>query len=118
MTDDEARKLAQRIIDTFPNGPKAYVWRDALQHLDPGPAARAYRILVDEAEKTPTIARFKAHYHALTRTDAPTMIRWTGNEISLDEYLRRLSERADFGNTDAADELEDWRKWLGIKEHA
>ncbi len=115
MTDDEARKLAQRCIDTWPNGPKAYIWRDTLLPLNPGPAARAYRLLVDEAERTPTIARYKAHYATLTRGEQSTMIRWNGDEIGMDEYLRRLTTRAGLGNQDAADELEDWTKWLSPK---
>ena len=113
MTDDEARKLAQRCIDTWPNGPKAYIWRDAVLPLDAGAAAKAYRALLNETEKTPTIGRFMAHYAALTRVDnGGRMIRWTGNEIGLDEYLTRLQARADMGGQDAADELGNWQRWL------
>lgn len=119
MTEDEARKLAQRLIDTWPNGTKAYVWRDLVANLDGGTAAGAYRQLASDAERTPTPGMFMAQYKALKRRDDPSTFsgpRWTGNEISLDEYLRRLTARADNGNIDAMDELDNWSRWLTPKE--
>jgi hypothetical protein len=117
VTEDETRKIATHAIDTWPSGPKGYIWRDAISDLDYGPAVGAYKLLVRESERTPTIGRFMAHYNALTRSDnGGTGIRWTGNEISLDDYLKRIQARADMGNQDAADELANWRKWLAGKE--
>lgn len=76
MTDDEARKLATRIVDTWPNGAKAYVWRDVLIALDARHAAVAYRTLsLDEhAGKSPTPAQFHAHYRKARQPvyDGPT----------------------------------------------
>jgi hypothetical protein len=66
MTDDEARALATRIIDTWPTGPKAYIWRDALRPLDYGTAGTAYvrlRKLVTTGAPTP--GRFEDEYRAL-----------------------------------------------------
>jgi hypothetical protein len=97
MTEDETRKIATHAVDTWPAGPKAYIWRDAINDLQYGPAVGAY--------------------NALTRDDnGGTGIRWTGNEISFDDYLKRIQARADMGNQDAADELANWRKWLAGKE--
>jgi hypothetical protein len=69
MTDDEARKLATRIVDTWPTGPKAYIWRDLLIALDAKASAAAYRTLTldDRAGKSPTPAQFHAHYRLARR---------------------------------------------------
>lgn len=115
MTEDQARKLAQRFIDTWPTGPKGYIWRDVFLPLDADYAAQAYRALLEESQRAPTPARFKEHYAALTRSNHATQIHWTGNEISLDEYLSRLGAKAAKDNTDAGDELDDWQRWLNRK---
>jgi hypothetical protein len=118
VTDEEARKIAQHCIDAWPNGPKAYIWREVVIDLDYGTAVGAYKALVKKPFKTlVTVGAFKAEYDNLNHqhTDARG-IRWTGNEISLDDYLKRIQARADMGNQDAADELANWRKWLAGKE--
>ena len=67
MTDDEARQLATRIIDTWPNGSKAYVWRDLLEPLSAGRAGTAYaRLLRDhENARAPSPGQFMALYRSL-----------------------------------------------------
>lgn len=120
MTDDEARKLGTRMIDTWPNGPRAYVWRDAFlhNHLDPTIAANTYRALERSSERAPTISQFLATYHSIARrTDDPleqhhhTPTRHT-EEIDLTEYLTRLAHRAAGGDTAADTELDTWNRWL------
>jgi len=112
MTEDEARKVAQHCIDAWPNGPKAYIWRELLEGLDYGPAVGAYKALVREAEKTPTPGRFMAHYAHLARgDDAPRQVRIAGNEISLGEYLERLALRA-ASSHEAQAEYDRWTRHL------
>lgn len=64
MTDDEARRLATRIIDTWPTGPKAYIWRDTLIDLDATHAATAYRTCLRVATRPPAPADFLDAYTA------------------------------------------------------
>jgi hypothetical protein len=113
MTDDEARKLATWIIDTFPTGPKAYIWRDALHDLDAQRAADVYRHMADHVDRL-TIGAFKGEYNRRARADQMyhAGVRWTGTEISLDEYLGRLQVRAASGESAAVDELSNWERWL------
>lgn len=66
MTPDEARTLSARIIDTWPNGPKAYIWANELRDLDPTRATRAFAAMRKEVDR-PTLAAFHVHY-AATRT--------------------------------------------------
>lgn len=115
MSPDEARKLATRLIDTYPNGPKAYIWRDTLTELDAHDAADAYHDLLKSAERTPTIAHFLAAYHAIRRRrhSTPHRNQPDGTEITLGEYLTRITRRAQTGNQDALDELERWQRFLG-----
>lgn len=116
MTEDQARKLATRIIDTWPTGPKAYIWRDVLIHLDPIKAADVYRHFVETADKV-TIGQFKSEYDRRTRSERPTTIRWTGHEIGFDEYIGRLRVKASNGESEAIEELANWNRWL-TKESA
>jgi hypothetical protein len=69
VTDEDARKLATRIIDTWPHGAKAYVWRDVLIELDPVHASVAYRRCARTASRAPTPADFLDAYDA-ARADA------------------------------------------------
>lgn len=91
MTEDQARKLAARIIDTWPGGARAYVWRDVLLPLDNHAADVTYRILTREQTAPPTPGLFVSAYRAqrarlmapaqlsLAEPDAPT--------LGLREYL-------------------------------
>jgi hypothetical protein len=60
-------KLVERIIATWPTGPKGFIWTDVLRDLHPGPAAAAYRQLRDTEQRI-TIAQYKAAYRALLGT--------------------------------------------------
>lgn len=114
MTEDEARKLAQRCIDTWPAGPKGYIWRDALLPLDAHYAAAAYRRMSTEQDR-PTVARFIAEYHALMpRGDAPAHTIDRG-AISLGEYLERVQLRALKGDHEAQSEMDRWTRHLGAE---
>lgn len=69
MTDDEARKIATQTIDTWPTGPKAYVWINELTPLDAGIARAAFKELRTTHERISTAAfhqcyRTKAREHA------------------------------------------------------
>lgn len=114
MTDDDARTIATWIIDTWPTSAKAYVWKGVMKDLDAGTAKGAYRQLARTSERPPTPGQFCAEYNRLVRSAAPSgpsAIRWRGDEISLDEYLDKLSRKA-LISTDAADELKNWERWL------
>ena len=64
MTNEEARRLALRIIDTWPGHViKAYVWTEALTDLDHTTALGVYEYLRDRDERAPNIARFLAIYN-------------------------------------------------------
>ena len=112
MTDDEARKLAQRCADTWPAGPKAYVWRDALLPLDANYAAAAYRRMSTEQDR-PTIARFASEYHGLIPRDEGRRASIDHDAISLGEYLERVQMRALNGSHEAQAEMDRWTKHLG-----
>lgn len=113
MTEDECRKVCTHLIDAWPNGPKAYIWREALEQLKYPLAVQAFKAMRDEYPKTPTVAVFRQFYgrFAPTATGHPG-ISWQGNEIGLDEYLKRLAERSATGSQDATDELDNWNRWL------
>lgn len=64
MTEDEARRLATRFIDTWPTGARAYVWRDLFIDLEPGLAIDAYHRLEVECDRAPTPGQFHAAYRA------------------------------------------------------
>lgn len=110
MTEDQARKLAQRCIDSWPSGPKAYIWRDVLLDLDADYAAVAYRTLVRSAERAPNTGQFMTHYRAVQ--PPPALPGWAppANAITLEEYLCRLAERSARGDEAATIELERWQR--------
>lgn len=116
MTDDEARRLATRIIDTWPTGAKAYIWRDNLISLDHALTQHAIRTLEREVTRgAPTIGQLHAAYHAHQRALNPptTEPAHTNTQaISLTEYTRRLTDRANRGDTEAIDELGHWARYL------
>lgn len=118
MTDDEARKLATRCIDTWPSGPKAYTWHALFTDLDANYAAVAYRALQREATKTPTPGQFMAHYNAAIPSPNSDTWRPPVDAISLGEYLERVQLRATNGSHEAQAEMDRWSKHLAPKERA
>jgi hypothetical protein len=67
MTSDDAARLVNLIVATWPTGPKAYVWTQTLAELDNGPANQAYRDLRDTAERI-TIAAYQDRYRRHANT--------------------------------------------------
>lgn len=61
MTSDDCARLVNLIVATWPTGPKAYIWTQALADLDAAPANRAYLDLRDTIERI-TIPAFRAGY--------------------------------------------------------
>ena len=95
MTDDEARTLATRMIDTWPSGPKAYIWRNEFTHLDAPPAYTAFGKMRAECERA-TIAAFHVRYQAAASQLAPPIP--LGNPqphpddvIGIDEAIARIA---------------------------
>lgn len=62
MTEEQARKLAWRIVDTWPTGAKAYVWSGVLLNLDHHAADVTVRLLTGELRSPPTPGTFLAAY--------------------------------------------------------
>lgn len=115
MNQAETAHLVERIVQTWPNGPKGRIWTEALSELpDPGRAGTAYVRLRNECEHPPTIARFLAVYRSLD-----TYTGWgrqlpnyeAYEAISFAEYIARLTAQADRGDHQAATELERWSRW-------
>lgn len=64
MTQREATELAERIIKTWPSGPRQGIWFDVLSECERGTAAAAYVHLRDTVDRAPSIAAFRAQYRA------------------------------------------------------
>ena len=110
MTDDEARRLATRIIDTWPNGPRHYIWRDLITHYNHHLAQHTYQRLQHQLDRPPTTGQFHATYRALERgAQTPDQPELEEATLSRNEYLQRVAERAR-NDPAAADELEHWRR--------
>lgn len=97
MTEDQARKLAERIIDTWPGGARAYVWRDVLFALDHHAADVTVRLLTKSATSPPTPGTFLVAYKSQrARLMEPQQLTIAVDEerIGPNGYLDRLRERA------------------------
>lgn len=74
MNEDQAQRFAQRMIETWPNGPRRNIWHDiALKLHDPDAARQAYADLERSATHIST-ALFHTTYQAAKRkttTNAP-----------------------------------------------
>jgi hypothetical protein len=66
MNADDAARLVNLLVATWPGGPKAYVWTQALEALDAPAANRAYARLRDTA-KSITVAGFREVYDTASR---------------------------------------------------
>jgi len=63
LTQREATELAERIVKTWPTGPKQGIWFDVLGELgDYAIAWATYVHLRDTVERAPSIAAYKAEY--------------------------------------------------------
>lgn len=74
MTDDEASRFSRRMIDTWPSGPRAYVWKAIAEPLDVSIARDALRQLERTAERAPTPAAFHACYAEARRARQRTTV--------------------------------------------
>jgi len=117
MTEDEARSLARRIIETWPNGAKGYVWAEALKGLDYEHAMDAYRSLRGDAVRTPVVGELVALYRqerARHRAAQPTPKAYDdghdGPLMSMGEYLDLQARRADKGDGEAVKNLASWQR--------
>lgn len=115
MTEDEARRLATRIIDTWPTAAKAYVWRDLLIPLDSELARDTYRRLEREIDKgAPTPGQFHTVYRSIEKTYEPTPSsspHQLEEGLSPSEYLARVQARVQHGDRQAAEELMRWERF-------
>jgi hypothetical protein len=115
VTDDDARRLATRIIDTWPTGAKAYVWRDLLTPLDLELAHETYRRLEREIDKgAPTPGQFHAIYRGIEKAHEPAVgsaHQDVEQRMAPSEYLARVHARAQHGDRQAADELVRWERF-------
>jgi hypothetical protein len=114
MDATQRAQLVDRIIGTWPNGPKGGVWTEAFDDHDEITFAQAldvYKHLRDTSERNnpPSIAAYLAtwrnRHHRPPATTAPVD---DGPEISFNQYIERLTRLAHAGNTDAADMLDVW----------
>jgi hypothetical protein len=119
VSGDEAARLVNRIVSTWPTGPKGHIWTEVVLELDATLADQAYRRLRAEHERAPAVATYLAAYKALRaerrrQADAHHVEAALDPDelIPLSEYLRRLTARAEAGDTDAADDLSRWRRYL------
>lgn len=71
MTQREAFGAAERIVKTWPNGPRQSVWSEVLIELEEAPARKAYEHLRDFTERPPSVAAFLADYRARIAQDRP-----------------------------------------------
>ena len=90
MNDAERAKLVERIVATWPAGPRGFVWFAVLGDLEHEQAVSAYEHLRRTALTPPTTGAYLDAYRQLTRPAHG----WprpadTGEPVSLAEYLER-----------------------------
>jgi len=117
MSSDDCARLVNLLIATWPAGPKAYVWTQALSRFDAGPAFQAYALLRDHEERI-TVATFGAQYRRVVERERarnqPTQETLTEPALSPSEYVARLTARAATGDQSAAAELATWQRMTGL----
>lgn len=109
MTPTQRDTLAVRFAQTWPNGPGQTIWAESIDDLDYPQAAKAYDKLRREEERPPSIARFLSAYR--TFDTAPQWARPLGDNgpaMSFDQYIGRLSKRANEGEQEAEAMLDIW----------
>jgi hypothetical protein len=115
MDATQRAQLVDRIVTTWPNGPKGVIWTETLTDHDDitfTAALDVYKHLRDTVERNnpPSIALYLATWrarwqrtpaeHARPDNDGPAM--------SFDEYYATLIRSADTGHTDATRMLDLW----------
>lgn len=67
MNDEQARHFAQRMIETWPTGPRRNVWRDIALKLHDHDAARSAYAELERTAAYISTAQFHDAYTAITR---------------------------------------------------
>ena len=118
MNETETATIVERIVGTWPNGPRGFVWTEAFNdhpEVESRTAGAAYRALRDgglPSHERITIARFLAEerrqrgYQPAATPTAP--VADDGPVMSFDEYIGLLTIKAHAGDPDAADMLDEW----------
>lgn len=111
MTESEANEIARLMIDTWPTGPRAYVWARFVREFAHDLARETYDRLAREIDRPPSLQRFGEMHRVVRREHKPAMLEEPDEDDTIDrrEYLRRLAARAERDRA-AADELENWRR--------
>ena len=119
MDATQRAQLVERIVTTWPNGPKGAIWTETLADHDEitfTAALDVYKHLRDTAERRdpPSVAAFLAtwrtRWHRPEQTTAP--VADDGPVMSFDEYIGLLTVKAHAGDPDAADMLDEWAENL------
>jgi hypothetical protein len=114
MDPTQRAQLVDRIVTTWPHGPKGAIWTETLTdhpELTFGEALDVYKHLRDTVERNPpTVAVFLATWRARHQHPADDLVQAQvdGPPMSLAEYLSALTWRASTGDTDAAQMLDEW----------
>lgn len=114
MTPSETAHLVERIVQTWPTGPRGRIWTETLEDLDAGRAGTAYVRLRNECEQPPSPGRFMAVYRSLDTERHEWHRPDYSNAISFDEYFAKLIARVNRGEDGAAEELANWERNRGI----
>ena len=113
MDATQRAQLVDRIVTTWPNGPKGMIWTETLVDHDEitfTAALDVYKHLRDTAERRdpPSVAAFLAtwrtRWHRPEQTTAP--VADDGPTMSHDEYITRLIWRANSGDHAAGEQLD------------
>ena len=116
MNETEIATIVERIVGTWPNGPRGFVWTEAFNdhpEVESRTAGAAYRALRDgglPSHERITIARFLAEerrqrgYQPAATPTAP--VPDDGPTMSHDEFITRLIWRANSGDHAAGEQLD------------
>lgn len=117
MTETEAQEIARLMIDTWPTGPRAYIWARFAREFAHDLARETYSRLARENDRPPTLQRFGEMYRVVRREHEPMLLEEPDEDDTIDrrEYLRRLAARAERDPV-AADELERWRRMMAVQQ--
>jgi len=70
MTSDDTARLVNLLVATWPTGPKAYVWTQAIADLDAAGANRAYARLRDTVDRVTVASFLETHRAQRSPTEA------------------------------------------------
>jgi hypothetical protein len=116
MDPTQRAQLVDRIVTTWPHGPKGMIWTETLAdhpEIGFGEALDVYKHLRDSIERNPpTVAVFLATWRARHHRPEPVAQRSAddGPTMSFTEYITRLTVKAAAGDTEAAHILDVWEQ--------